>query len=202
MKTLVLISAAVFVSPALAQDAPPVPKMFQGMQGQKGQYQVEILEGAGTKGERQGKGSPAMTVCTDNLMRSPAAKDGAKPRADGCKHRLVKDTADEAVLESTCPERQSTITMKREGAKSMLMTMSSTSKRGPTEMKMRYTHLGPCREGQGAVSFDKNSEQCKKMKERAAKMDPVKQCARQKSDREACEQRMRDLAAQMSAMCS
>jgi hypothetical protein len=84
----------------------------------------------------------------------------------------------------------------------MLMTMSSTSKRGPTEMKMRYTHLGPCREGQGAVSFDKNSEQCKKMKERAAKMDPVKQCARQKSDREACEQRMRDLAAQMSAMCS
>jgi len=199
MKTPFLVCAAMFVSPVLAQDTPPVPKMFQGMQGQKGQYQVEILEGAG----RAGKGAPTMTVCTDNLMRSPAAKDGAKPRADGCKHRLVKDTADEAVMESTCPERQSTITMKREGAKSMLMTMSSTSKqRGPTEMKMRYTHLGPCREGQGAVSFDKNSEQCKKMRERAAKMDPAKQCARQKSDREACEQKIRDTAAQLNAMCS
>jgi len=194
----VLLSFLICASAAHAQDAPPVPKMFQGMQGEKGQYRVEILEGAG----RAGKAAPAMTVCTDNLMRSPAAKDGAKPRADGCKHRLVKDTADEAVMESTCPERHSTITMKRESDKSLLMTMSSTSKRGPTEMKMRYTHLGPCREGQGAVSFDKNSEQCRKMRERAAKMDPEKQCARQKSDREACEQRMRDLAAQMSAMCS
>jgi hypothetical protein len=68
-------------------------------------------------------------------------------------------------------------------------------------MKMRYTHLGPCREGQGTVTFDKDSE-CRKMKEAAAKMDPAKQCARQKSEREACEQRIRDAAAQMSAMCS
>ena len=196
VSALALVLAA---APALAQDTPPVPKMFQGMQGQKGQYQVEILEGGG----RAGKGAPTMTVCTDNLMRSPSAKDGGKPRGEpGCKYRLVRDTADEAVMETTCPERQSTVTMKREGAKSMLMTMSSTGKRGPTEMKMRYTHLGACREGQGAVSFDKNSEQCQKMRERAAKLDPQKQCARQKTDREACEQRIRDAAAQLSAMCS
>jgi len=52
------------------------------------------------------------------------------------------------------------------------------------------------------MSFDKDSEQCRKMKEAAAKMDPVKQCARQKSDREACELRVRDAAAQLSAMCN
>lgn len=201
MKILLLACAVVLACPALAQDTPPVPRMFQGMQGQKGQYQVEILEGGG----RAGKGAPAaMTLCTDNLMTgSSSAKDGAKPRGEpGCKYRLLKDTADEAVMESTCPERQSTVTVKRESAKSMLMTMSSSGKRGTQEMKMRYTHLGACREGQGAVTFDKNSEQCKKMRERAAKLDPAKQCARQKSDREACEQRVRDASAQLLAMCN
>ena len=174
----------------------PVPQMFRGLQGQKGQYQVEFLEGGG----RAGTAAPTMTVCTDNLLKNSPGAD--KPRADsGCKHRLLKDTADEAVMESTCPERKSTVTMKREG-KSMLMTMESTGPRGPQSMKMRYTHLGACREGQGAVSFDKDSEQCKKMKAQAAKMDPAKQCARAKSDRETCEQRVRDAAAQLQAMCS
>jgi len=199
MKTPALSLLLVFASSAFAQDV-PVPKMFRGMQGQKGQYQVEILEGGGRAGA--GK-TPTMTICSDNLMKppaSPAAKD--KPRAEpGCKYRLLKDTADEAVMESTCPDRTSTVTMKREGSKSMLMTMSSTGKSGPQTMKMRYTHLGACREGQGAVSFDKNSEQCRKMREQAAKMDPAKQCARAKSDREACEQRVRDVAKQLSAMC-
>jgi hypothetical protein len=90
--------------------------------------------------------------------------------------------------------------MKREG-KSMLMTVESSGARGPQTMKMCYTHLGACREGQGMVTMDKDSEQCRKIKEQAAKMDPEKQCARAKSDRETCEQRVRDAAAQLSAMC-
>jgi hypothetical protein len=84
----------------------------------------------------------------------------------------------------------------------MLMTVDSTGPRGPQTMKMRYTHLGPCREGQGAVSLDKNSEQCRKIREQAVQMDPAKQCARAKSDREACEQRMREMQAQLAGMCS
>jgi len=194
MKTLLIACSVAFISPALAQDAPPVPKMFKGMQGQKGQWQMEMLEGGG-----RAKGM-TMSICTDNLMKPPAAKDAPKAESK-CKHKLLKDTADEAVMESVCPERKSTITMKRESAKSMLMTMQSTGARGEQNMKMRYTHLGPCREGQGTVTLDKDSEQCKKLRERAAKMDPAKQCARQKSDREACEQRVRDSAAQLSAMC-
>jgi hypothetical protein len=190
-------AALVFASSADAQDM-PVPKMFHGLQGQKGQYQVEILEG-GRAAKDQTRKPPVMTLCTDNLMNSASAR--TKPRADsGCKHRLLKDTADEAVMESVCQERTSTVTMKREG-KSMLMDISSTGPRGPQSMKMRYTHLGPCEEGQGTVTFDKNSEQCKKIREQAARMDPAKQCARAKSDRESCEQRVRDAAAQLSAMC-
>jgi hypothetical protein len=196
MKTPAIAALLAFSATAFAQEM-PVPKMFRGMEGQKGQYQVEFLEGVG----RAGKGAPAMTVCTDNLMRNSAQAEKA-PRADsGCKHRLLKDTANEAVMESECKDRTSKVTMQRDG-KTMLMTVESTGARGPQTMKMRYTHLGPCREGQGTVSFDKNSEQCRKLKEQAAKMDPAKQCARVKQDRETCEQRVRDAAAQLSAMCS
>jgi len=190
-------AALVFAASAYAQEM-PVPKMFRDLQGQKGQYQVEILD-AGRAAKEGARKPPAMTLCTDNLMNSASAR--AKPRAESsCKHSLLKDTADEAVMESVCSERTSTVTMKREG-KSMLMDISSTGPRGPQTMKMRYTHLGPCEEGQGMVTFDKNSEQCKKIKEQAARMDPAKQCARAKSDRETCEQRVRDAAAQLSAMC-
>ena len=177
---LALLLALPLATAALA-DTPPVPKMFKGMQGQKGQYQVEMLEGAGKSGMQK------MTICTDNLMKPPAggAKGGSAKRADsGCKYKLLKDTADEAVIESTCNERTNTVTVKRESAKSMLMTMQGSGPKGPQTVKMRYTHLGACREGQGAVTLDPNGEQCRKMKEQAAKM----------KDREA--------AARLTAMCS
>jgi hypothetical protein len=194
MKLAIAVSALAFAGCAFAQDM-PVPKMFKGMQGEKGRWKMEILEGGG----RAGKGM-TMTICTDNLMDQAAGR--GKPKAESsCKHKLLKDTADEAVVESECKERKSTVTMKREG-KSMLMTMESAGPKGPQSMKMRATHVGPCRDGDGAVSLDKDSEQCKKMRERAAKLDPAKQCARQKSDREACEQKVRDAAAQISAMCN
>jgi hypothetical protein len=196
MKTIAaLASTLLLVHSAVAQDM-PVPKMFKGMQGgEKGRWQMEVLEAGGRPKAR----GMTVTVCTDNLMNQ-AGKD--RPKAESsCKHKLLKDTADEAVVESECRERKSTITIKRDG-KSMLMTMESTGPKGPQAMKMRYTHLGPCREGQGAVNLDKDSEQCRKMRERAAKMDPARQCARQKSEREACEQKIRDAAAQMQAMCS
>jgi hypothetical protein len=83
----------------------------------------------------------------------------------------------------------------------MLMTMESSGPKGPQTMKMRATRLGPCREGQGAVTLDKNSEQCQKIRARAEKMDPARQCARQ-ADKEACEKKVRDAAAQLSSMCN
>src|SRR5262245_49592815 len=97
-----LLFAASTAFSAYAQDV-PVPKMFNAMKGQKGQYQVEILEGG--PAAKEGRKPPTMTICTDNLM---SGSSGDKPRAEpGCKYRLLKDTADEAVMESTCPERKS-----------------------------------------------------------------------------------------------
>lgn len=196
MKTPIVSVLLIFSATAFAQDM-PVPKMFQALQGQKGQYQVEFLEGGMKPG---GPKPPVMTVCTDNLMKDSAKAEKPQAKPD-CKHRLVKDTGTEAVMESVCKERTTTVTMKREG-KSMLMDVQSTGPRGPQTMKMRYTHLGPCREGQGALSLDRNSEQCNKMREQAAKTDPVKTCAGAGDNRAACEKQMRDAVAQMSAMCS
>lgn len=191
MKRICAGLLAVFASMAFAQDV-PVPKMLEGLKGQKGQYRVEILEGGG----RARKGT-TITVCSDNLIKDAG---GARSRGESsCKHKLLKDTSDEAVIESVCKERTSTVTMKRDG-NSVLMDIASNSPSGERTMKMRYTHLGPCKEGQGAVSLDKDSEQCRKVRERAAKMDPARQCAKSQ-DREQCEQRVRDAAARLSAMC-
>src|SRR4026208_1263118 len=95
--TVVTLSLATF---AFA-DTPPVPKVFKGMQGQKGQYQVEVLEPAGK--------SPKMTICTDNVVKSSGE---SKRGSASCSYRLLKDTADEAVIESTCNGRTSTTTVK------------------------------------------------------------------------------------------
>ncbi|MGH8726389.1 MAG: hypothetical protein ACREU1_16165, partial [Burkholderiales bacterium] len=126
MKRTAFAIGVLFAASAFAQDF-PMPKMFKGMEKQKGQYQVEMLEGGGRAG---GGKAPVMTICSDNLMKPPAAAKDA-PRAEpGCKNRLLKDTADEAVMEMTCPDRKSTITMKREGGKSILMEVASTGKSG------------------------------------------------------------------------
>jgi hypothetical protein len=194
-----IVLAAVLALPlsVLAQDA-PVPKILKGMQGQKGQYQVEFLEGTSRAG---GRTPPTMTICTENLMDQ--SKGAQKPKAESkCTHKVLKDTSDEAVMETACPDRTVSTTIKRENARTLLMTVASKgAKSEPQTMKMRYTHLGACREGQGTVSLDPNSEQCRKIKQRTAAMDPAKQCARQKGDREACEQRIRDAVKQLSAMC-
>ncbi len=178
-----------------------MPKMFQGgVQGQKGQWQMEILEGGG-----RARPGTKVTLCTDNLLRQQqpgAAKDLAKKRAAECKHRLLKDTPDEAVMESVCKERTTTVSMKRDGKSTLMEVTTSGAERAPQTMKMRYTHLGPCREGQGTMSLDKDSEECRKIRAQAAKMDPATSCARAKTDREACEQRMRETVAQLSAMCN
>jgi hypothetical protein len=168
----ILLPVVLLAGSAFAADTPPVPKVFKGMHGQKGQYQVEVLEGAGKSAGRK------MTLCTDNLMnRQGEGKKGQRSESS-CKQRILKDTADEAVIENTCEGRTSTVTIKRESAKSMLMTMESSGAKGPQTMKMRYTHLGACREGQGTMSLDPNSEQCRQMRESAAKMKDRETAAR------------------------
>lgn len=158
-----ILSLALLASFAYAADM-PVPKVFKGMQGQKGQYQVEVLESAGKSAGQK------MTICTDNLMKPPAEGKGKSSSQSSCKQKILKDTADEAVIESTCDDRKSTVSVKRENAKTLLMSVQSDTKKGPQTMKMRYTHIGACREGQGSFSLDPNSEECKSMRQQAAQM--------------------------------
>ena len=181
---------------ALAQE-PAMPRMLKGMA--KGQWRMDILENSQAK---PGQKMPSMTMCTDNLakdMREARDKSAAKSESQ-CKHRLIRDGADDAVWEISCPKRTVTTAMKREGANSVLMEMKTTGDK-PHTMKMRYTHLGPCREGQGAISYDKNSPECRKIEAAAAKMDPAKSCANSGDKRAQCEKMLRDQVAQMKAMC-
>jgi hypothetical protein len=137
------VLAAVTLSPlaaAYAQDM-PLPKLLQGMPGgEKGRWKMEVLEGTGRGASRAGM---SMTVCTDNVMELAQRRD-RDTGAASCRHKLLKDTADEAVVESECKERKRTLTMKRESETSMLLTLESNGPRGLESMKMRSTRRGSC----------------------------------------------------------
>jgi hypothetical protein len=137
------VLAAVTLSPlaaAYAQDM-PLPKLLQGMPGgEKGRWKMEVLEGTGRGASGAGM---SMTVCTDNVMELAQRRD-KDTGAASCRHKLLKDTADEAVVESECKERKRTLTMKRESETSMLLTLESNGPRGMERMKMRSTRRGSC----------------------------------------------------------
>jgi hypothetical protein len=166
------------VLPAAAADAPPVPRMFKGMQ--KGQWKADVESSA----SQSGKAMPSMVICTDNLMQH--ASPDAKAAASGCKRTLIRDTEKEAIFESQCPDRASTVTIKKRDAKNVDVSIESTGKRGHQSMKIHYTYLGACTAGQGAMSFDKDSDACKKMRADVAKMEPEKR---------------REQSAKVNAMC-
>jgi hypothetical protein len=158
-------AAAVLALPCAAQEH-AVPKVIQDITQGKGQWRVEILENTGMPA---GKKPPPLTMCTDNLAKQP--ETGGRKADSSCTQRILKDTASEAVVETTCKGRTTTVTMTRESDKSVLMQMASRGGSAPArEMKMRYTSLGACQAGQGPVGFDRNSEQCQQIRAAAAKM--------------------------------
>jgi hypothetical protein len=126
--------------PAYAQDM-PLPKLLKSMPGgEKGRWKMEVLEGTGRGASRAGM---SMTVCTENVMELAQRRD-KDTGAPSCTHKLVKDTADEAVVESACKERKRRLTMRRESETSMLLTLESNGPRGAESMKMRSTRRGSC----------------------------------------------------------
>jgi len=193
--------AALFIAlPAAADDKPPVPKVYQGMGTQKGQWKVDFLEVSGRSADK--KPPPSMTICSESLEKQ-AREHSSGPKAKSeCRHRVIKDTSSEAIVESTCKERTSTVRTTRENDKTLVMEMDGKSASGrDTHMKLRYSYLGPCREGQGTISLDKNSEQCQKIRQQLAKMDPEKQCAKS-SQREQCLQQAQATRKQLAGMCN
>jgi hypothetical protein len=198
MKTALAAALLLLALPASVAE-PPVPQLFRGMSGEQGQWRMEILEMQGRDHAMQG-GMPAMTLCTDNLFREARARSQRRGRSD-CKHRLLKDTPDEMLMESECPDGTSRILMQREGAKRLLMQGEVKDRRGTSTMKMRYTYEGACQGGAPAMRFDKDSQACRQMRAQLAQMDPDKSCASAGAQRAACEARLRAAAEQMAAMC-
>lgn len=183
---------------AAAAEEMAVPRMLKGLE--KGQWRMEVLEHSGDGQElKPGQKMPVMTMCTDNMLKA-AKERGANKGDRKCRQRLVKDASDEAIMEVTCPKNTYTTTLKRQGAGVVLADMTSTGDH-PMHMKIRYTHTGACRAGQPTMSFDKDSEQCQRIRASVAKMDPAKSCASSGANREQCEQTLRQHIAQAKAMC-
>jgi hypothetical protein len=125
---------------AYAQDM-PVPRLLKDIPGgEKGRWKMEVLEGTGRGAKRAGM---SITVCTENVMELAQRRD-KDTGAARCSHKLVKDTADEAVVESDCKERKRTLTLKRESETSLLLMLESNGPRGAESMKMRSTRRGSC----------------------------------------------------------
>ena len=197
MKSAVIAVAAAFALPlAAAADEMQMPRMLKGME--KGAWRTEVLEHSEMK---PGQKIPAMTMCTDNLMQHAQENAAKNKKQSKCTHKLLKDTSSEAIMEMTCPERTVTSHMKRESSSVMLMEIDSTRDKKPMHMKMRYTHVGPCKPGQATMTLDKDSEQCQKIRQQTAKMDPAKSCAKSGADREQCEKMMREQIARAKATC-
>jgi len=139
---LALCAALLFAPPAFA-DEPPVPKLFRDIAAEKGQWRMHILE-IERDGQAQRPRVPTISLCTDNVLKPREARGAARA---ACSYRLEKDTSEEAVIESTCPDRTSRVALQREGANSVLMQVESHGPRGPARMKTRFTYEGACREG-------------------------------------------------------
>ena len=194
------LAAALLVLALSARAAePPVPQLFRGVSGQPGQWRMEILEMEGPGRSVRG-GLAAVTLCTDNLYREARRRADRRGRAD-CEHRLLKDTPDEMLMESACPDRTSRILMRREGTASLLMQGEVQDRRGASTMKMRYTYEGACQGGAPAMRFDQDGDACRQMRAQLAQMNPEKSCADAGEQRAACEARLRAAAGQLAAMC-
>ena len=196
-----LAALALWTGIAVAAD-PPMPKLFQGMPTDQGQWRMEILELV-VDGKRETRAPQAMIICTDNLMRSSRQQGDSRRGQDDsdCTYRLLKDTTSEAQMEMVCKDGTTRVNMKREGPKTMLMESETSGKRGASSGRMRYTYEGACREGQATMGFDRDSDACKQMRAQAAQMDPATACAQAGAGRAACEQQMRQSLGQMQGMC-
>lgn len=211
---LAVLTAA--AGPAAAAEQMPMPKVFRDAPFQKGQWRVEMLE-MNAKGAQHAGGMPGgMTICMDDVRdmgRNQAGRNQAGPRGRDrpeCKVQLLKDTATEAVMETTCPDEKTRATVTREGDKSFLMQATGTQRGESYSMKARYTFdSAQCTQsgtGMGTVpgagmGMNKNSPQCQQAQAQLSSMNPGAMCANAGANRAACEQNILRMKSQLEAMC-
>ncbi|MDH3315324.1 MAG: hypothetical protein OEN48_15975 [Betaproteobacteria bacterium] len=196
----VLVNLWISAAAVAAEDVSSM-QIMSGMPNMgQGQWTINVLEGGG--------GMPkTASVCLDSLaqMARGPGMPGRKPGAQAeqrseCTSRVIENTSSRGVVESTCPDAAMRTTITRDGAKAFLMHAERIGKGEPYSMKARYSYDGPCEAGGPAVTMDKDSEQCRKMRAMAG-MDPTQMCANAGANRQMCEEQMRRSLAQMQAMC-
>jgi hypothetical protein len=203
--TLTLVTGA-----AAAAQEMPMPQVFRDTPFQKGQWKMELLE-MNARGAAHSGGMPAsMSICMDDIREMGRNQAGPKggQRAD-CKMQILKDTATEAVMETTCPDGTTRATVTRQGEKSYLMQATGTQRGENYSMKARYTfESAQCTQsgaGMGGVGMgmrmDKDSPECQKAKAQLAAMNPGAMCANAGANRAMCEQNVLRMKTQLEAMC-
>ena len=121
-------------------------------------------------------------------------------RQAACANRVIENTADRGVVETTCPDGAMRATITRDSAKAFVMQAERIGPGDPYSMKARYSYDGPCQAGGAAVTLDKDSEQCQKMRA-MGNMNPAQACANAGAQRQMCEEQLRRSLAQIQAMC-
>jgi hypothetical protein len=189
-------------SHAIAEDELPMPRVFKGAPMQKGSWRVEMLEL-----RRAGKDSPAVTgiknmsICMDSIMQMAKQRQPGDQRK--CATTVLKDTPNVAQIEAKCERSTYRSTITREAANRYLIEGEGTGSTGePFSMKAHYTYEGACKEGAGPMSLDKDSPQCKRMRDQMAKMTPDKSCGKLTGDQRAmCEAQIQQSLARINSMC-
>lgn len=188
-----------FGAAAVAAEDVSSMRVMRGMPNMgKGQWTINVLEGGGAMPR-------TASLCLETfaqMARSPgmAGRSPQAPHDSGCTNRVIENTSERGVVETTCPEGATRATITRDGAKAFLMHAERVSPGEPYSMKARYSYDGPCQAGGAPVTLDRDSEQCRKMRAMGS-MDPAQACANAGAHRQMCEEQLRRSLAQIKAMC-
>lgn len=190
--------ALCFATPAMAAEDMSSMRVMRGMPNMgKGQWTINVLEG--------GSGMPrTASICFESLAQLTRGPGMSSHNPEGqqaaCANRVIENTADRGVVETSCPDGAMRATITRDGAKAFVMQAERIGAGEPYSMKARYSYDGPCQAGGAAVTLDKDSEQCQKMRG-MARMNPAQACANAGAHRQMCEEQLRRSLAQIQAMC-
>ena len=202
MHIVVAACAAFFVlgfgAPVLAAEDMSSMRVMRGMPNMgKGQWTINVLEGGGSMPR-------TASICFESLAqltRGPGmSSHDREARQAACANRVIENTADHGVVETTCPDGAMRATITRDSANAFVMQAERIGPGDPYSMKARYSYDGPCQAGGAAVTLDKDSEQCQKMRA-MGNMNPAQACANAGAQRQMCEEQLRRSLAQIQAMC-
>ncbi|NJK90262.1 MAG: hypothetical protein HC923_13345 [Myxococcales bacterium] len=185
-------------SPVQAAE-PPMPRIFQGSQqfGQ-GEWQIDILSSSLPEAQSMPKN---MSMCFENITK--LASTSGPRKGPECPSKVLKDTPQLAMFESSCQGTTTKVTVKKETERSFLVDSTSVMTGGERfDFKARYRYKGACSKPGASVKVQGSSEQCQAMKLQLAELDPKTMCAdAPPGGKAACEDQIKAARASIEAIC-